>query len=163
MSCDVGKATEGLENELWRRWSDGNIGEWAELHLCQSSFSNPSVALPTSQLIHKLSVASPTSQLILQPFFRLSNDIGSSLTSPGEPPMLQSDVKLFVPIIPYQRRAIICSYYLLGVECYKLFPSSFTYRRVQLLFSISLTYTWNGIFIPNILGLQVKCISIVSH
>ena len=28
MSCDVGKATEGLENELWRRWSDGKFGEW---------------------------------------------------------------------------------------------------------------------------------------
>ena len=23
MNCDVGEATEGLENELWRRWSDG--------------------------------------------------------------------------------------------------------------------------------------------
>ena len=31
MSCDVGKATQGLENELWRRWSDGKVGEWAEL------------------------------------------------------------------------------------------------------------------------------------
>ena len=29
MSCDVGKTTEGLENELWRRWSDGKVGEWA--------------------------------------------------------------------------------------------------------------------------------------
>ena len=28
MSCDIGKATEGLENELWPRWSDGNVGEW---------------------------------------------------------------------------------------------------------------------------------------
>ena len=43
MSCDVGKATEGLENELWCRWSE----------LC--SFSN-------------LPVTSPTPQLILQPF-----------------------------------------------------------------------------------------------
>ena len=51
MSCDVGKATEGLEKELWRRWSDGKVGEWAELHLRYSSFSNPSVALPTSQFI----------------------------------------------------------------------------------------------------------------
>ena len=34
------------------------------------------------------SVASPTSQLILQPFFRLSYVTGSSLTSPGEPPIL---------------------------------------------------------------------------
>ena len=27
MNCDVGEATEGLENELWRRWSDGRVGE----------------------------------------------------------------------------------------------------------------------------------------
>ena len=25
MSCDVGKAAEGLENELWRRWSDVRV------------------------------------------------------------------------------------------------------------------------------------------
>ena len=31
MNCDVGEATKGLENELWRRWSDGKVGEWAEL------------------------------------------------------------------------------------------------------------------------------------
>ena len=31
MSCDVGKATEGLENELWRRWNDEKVGEWALL------------------------------------------------------------------------------------------------------------------------------------
>ena len=29
MSCDVGKVTEGLENELWSRLSDGKVGEWA--------------------------------------------------------------------------------------------------------------------------------------
>ena len=44
------------------------------LYLSHSSFSNPSVA-------------SPTSQLILQPFFHFSYVTGSSLTSPGEPPM----------------------------------------------------------------------------
>ena len=38
------------------------------LHLRHRSFSNPSVALPTLQLILQTSVASPTSQLILQPF-----------------------------------------------------------------------------------------------
>ena len=32
MNCDVGEATEGLENELWYRWSDGKVGEWAEQH-----------------------------------------------------------------------------------------------------------------------------------
>ena len=26
--CDVGEAKEGLENELWRRWSNGRVGEW---------------------------------------------------------------------------------------------------------------------------------------
>ena len=115
MSCDVGKATEGLDNELWRRWSDGKIGEWAELcdnlgcrahsptfpslYLRHSSFSNPSVALPTSQhILHPLhhftfvtahsqtlpslylrhssfsnsSFASPTSQLILEHFRRFT-------------------------------------------------------------------------------------------
>ena len=45
------------------------------LYLRHSSFSNPSVA-------------SPTSQLILQPIFRFSYVTGSSLTSPGEPPMI---------------------------------------------------------------------------
>ena len=29
MSCDVGKATELLENKLWRRWSDGKVREQA--------------------------------------------------------------------------------------------------------------------------------------
>ena len=27
-ACDVGEAKEGLENELWRRWSNGSVGEW---------------------------------------------------------------------------------------------------------------------------------------
>ena len=44
------------------------------LYLHHSSFSNPSVA-------------SPTSQLILQPFFCFSYVTCSSLTSPGKPPM----------------------------------------------------------------------------
>ena len=84
MSCDVGKKTEGLENEVWRRWSDGKVGEWAELivnshsrahsptfpslHLhhssfsnhsvCHSSFSNPSLASPMSQVLHLIHLAS---------------------------------------------------------------------------------------------------------
>ena len=28
-TCDVGETKEGLENELWRRWSNGRVGEWA--------------------------------------------------------------------------------------------------------------------------------------
>ena len=58
---------EELENELWSRWSDGKLRH--------SSFSNPSLA-------------SPTSQLILQPFFCFSYVTGFSPTSPGEPPMI---------------------------------------------------------------------------
>ena len=30
MSCDVGEAAEGLENELWRRWSEYDVGEATE-------------------------------------------------------------------------------------------------------------------------------------
>ena len=92
MSCDVGKATKGLENELWRRWSDkgwrmskahsyshskAHSPTFPSLHLRHNSFSNPSVALPTSQLIlqplflhlrhssfSNPSFASPTSQVL---------------------------------------------------------------------------------------------------
>ena len=28
-ACDVGEAKEGLEYELWRKWSNGRVGEWA--------------------------------------------------------------------------------------------------------------------------------------
>ena len=88
-ACDVGEVKEGLENELCRRWSNERVGEWAlqnftyvttlsptlpSLYLHYSSFFNPSIT-------------SPTSQLILQPFFRFSYVASSSLNSPGEPPM----------------------------------------------------------------------------
>ena len=57
MSCEVGKATEVLENELilqpFRRFTyvTAHSTMLPSLHLRNSSFSNPSVALPTSQLI----------------------------------------------------------------------------------------------------------------
>ena len=62
MNCEVGEATEGLENELWRRkgwrmsFDVGEVtkrleNEQSSLHLRHNSFSKPSVALPTSQLI----------------------------------------------------------------------------------------------------------------
>ena len=110
MSCDVGEVTERLENqnELWRRWSDWKIGEWAlfilqsfshftyvtahsdspiflSLHVRHNSVSNPSVA-------------SPTSQLILQPFFCLSYITGFSLTLPGEPPMWYTQYYSVTPL-----------------------------------------------------------------
>ena len=111
---DVEEAKEGLENELWRRWTNGRIWEWALTYVKLCSFSKLSITSPTSQLIlqpfrrfthvtvhsptlpslclrhssfSNLSVASPSSQLILQPIFRFSYFTGSSLTSPGEPPM----------------------------------------------------------------------------
>ena len=73
-ACDLGEAKKGFENELWRRWSNGKVGEWAleallilqpfrhftyvpahspilpSVYLRHSSFCNPSVASPTSQL-----------------------------------------------------------------------------------------------------------------
>ena len=85
ISCDVGKATEGLENELWRRWSDkahspnllslptsqlilqpfrcftyviAHFPTLFSLLLCHSSFSNPSFASPTSQALHLRHLAS---------------------------------------------------------------------------------------------------------
>ena len=72
MSCDVGKAAEGLENE-------SHSPTLTSLHLRHSSFSNPSATLPTSQLI-------------LQPFRCFTYIIGTSLTSPGELPIPYDDV-----------------------------------------------------------------------
>ena len=94
---DVGEAKEGLENELWCRWSNrrAHSPTFPSLHLRHNSFSNLSVTSPTSQLINQPFrrftyvtahsptfpslhlrhnsltnpfVALPTSQLILQPF-----------------------------------------------------------------------------------------------
>ena len=50
MNCDVGKAAEGLENELWCE-AEPHSPNLTLLHLRHSSFSNPSTALPTSQFI----------------------------------------------------------------------------------------------------------------
>ena len=93
-TCNVREAKEELENELWCKWSNRRVAKLIlqplrhftyvaansptlqSLYLHHSSFSNPSVA-------------SPTSQFILQPFFCFSYVTSSSLNSPGEPPMLQ--------------------------------------------------------------------------
>ena len=61
---------------------------FSSLHLRHRSFSNPSVAYLCHSSFSNPSVVSPTSQLILKPFFRFSYITGSSLTSPGEPPMV---------------------------------------------------------------------------
>ena len=83
-SCDVREAKEGLENELCSflklchfTYVSAHSPTLPSLYLRHSSYSNPSVA-------------SPTSQFILQPFFRFSYVTRFSLTSPGEPPMLDS-------------------------------------------------------------------------
>ena len=67
MSCDVGEAIQGLDNE-------SISPALTSLHLRHSSFSNPSAALPTSQLI-------------LQPLRWFTYVVGTSRTSSGEPPM----------------------------------------------------------------------------
>ena len=72
MSCDVGEVTERLENELC--YITTHSPTLPSLYLRHRSFSNPSVA-------------SPTSQLILQPFFRFSYVTSSSHNTHGEPPM----------------------------------------------------------------------------
>ena len=100
MSCDVGEATEELILQPFRHFTyvTAHSPNIPSLYLRHSSFSKPSVALPTSQLIlqtfrhltyvtahspnlpslylrhssfSKPSVTSPTSQLILQPFIAL--------------------------------------------------------------------------------------------
>ena len=79
-ACGVGKAKEGLENKLILQpfghftYVTAHSSTLPSLYLHHSSFSNPSVA-------------SPTSQFILQPFFRFSYVTSSSLNSPGEPSM----------------------------------------------------------------------------
>ena len=66
LSCDVGKSTEGLENELWRRWSDGKAHSptLPSLYQRHSLSSNPSVTSPTSSSFSNPSFASPTSQAL---------------------------------------------------------------------------------------------------
>ena len=80
-SCDVGKATEGLENELYLRTTHSPM-----LHLCHSSFSNPSFASPMSQDFHLRHLASRActllALLILQAFCRFTYITAHSPTLP---------------------------------------------------------------------------------
>ena len=104
--------------------SSAHFPSFPSLHQRHSSFSKPSIGLPTSQLcsFSKPSVTSPTSQLILQtfrrftyltahspilplrhirhrsfsnPFFRFLYVTDSSLTSPSEPPMSGTFLRAF--------------------------------------------------------------------
>ena len=112
------------------------------LLLRHNSFSNPSIALPTSQLIlqpfrcstyvtvhsptllslflrhnsfSNPSIASPTSQFILQPFFCFSCITSSSLNSPGEPPMdYRTNNVLLLLFIQFFTICLMCSLYLVS-------------------------------------------------
>ena len=83
-ACDAGEAKEGLENQLWRRWSNGRVGEWAFRHFTYVTAHCPT--LPSLYLRHSSfsnpSVYSPTSQLILQPFRRFTYVTAHSPTLP---------------------------------------------------------------------------------
>ena len=127
MNCDVGEVTKSWKMSRAHSYSRTRSPTFPSLHLRHRSLSNPSVALPTSQLILQSfrrftfmtahspnfpslhlrhnsfsnpSVASPTSQFILQPLFRFSNVTSSSVNSPGEPPMLLAHRK--GPCLPQQ-------------------------------------------------------------
>ena len=98
-TCDVGEATEGLQNELWHMWSDGRVGEWADphssnpfcrftyvtdhsptlplLHLRYSSFSKPCVASPMSQELHLRHLVSRTC-CAGEPDILMTTDSGTS-------------------------------------------------------------------------------------
>ena len=72
-ACDVGEAEEELENDLWPfhgfTYITAHSPTLSLLHLRHSSFSNPSIA-------------SPTSQLILQPFHHITYITAHSPTLP---------------------------------------------------------------------------------
>ena len=83
---------ESLENqsELWRRWGDWKLGEWAELYTVRHTQWSGAHS-PNFQSLHlrhssfwfsKLSVTSPTSQIILQPFPRFTYVTNHSPTLP---------------------------------------------------------------------------------
>ena len=100
MSCDVGEVTERLENvqsSYIHTYSRAHSSTFLSLHLTHNSFSNPSVALPMSQLILQpfccftyVTVHSPTllslllhHMLILQSFCHFTYVTTHSLTLPS--------------------------------------------------------------------------------
>ena len=76
MNCDVDETTEGLENELWRRQSDGRVGS--------CNVGEVTVRLENKQSSSfNLSVTSPSSQFIFQPFRRFTYVTAHSPTLPS--------------------------------------------------------------------------------
>ena len=88
MSCDVGEVTERLENEQSHRYRDIQQSSFFNLYRHFTYATTHSPTLPSLYLCHSSfsnsSVASPTSQFILQPFFRFSY-VTSSAHSPTFP------------------------------------------------------------------------------
>ena len=72
MTCDIGEETEGLGNE-----AEPHSPTLLLLHQHHSSFSNPSIS-------------SPMSQVILQPFQCFTYFTSTSPTSHDEPPMISN-------------------------------------------------------------------------
>ena len=104
MSCDVGEVTKVGEWALLLcyKLEHGRLARWIKWRACDAEFilqpflhftyiTTHSPTLPSLYLRHSSfsnpSVVLPTSQFILQPFFRFSYVTSSSLNSPGEPPM----------------------------------------------------------------------------
>ena len=85
MSCDVGKAREGLENELWRRWSDWKAWKMSSTHWRMSCDVGKEREGLENELWRRWSdwKALPTSQLILQPIrcFTYATDHSPTLLS----------------------------------------------------------------------------------
>ena len=86
MKCVDCQAVCGLRCGTADEFQSPHSSTFLSLHLRHNSFSNPSVALPTSQLI----------LLLIFCFFYVT---GSSLTSPGEPPMPLNSLSPSVTLI----------------------------------------------------------------
>ena len=89
------------------------------LYLRHSSFSIPSAA-------------SPTSQFILQPFFRFSYVTSSSLNSPGEPPMVESDKCTSLNKVNLEKFVVHC------------FRKKYKYNNVELNFNTAYLYYFSA-------------------
>ena len=99
-SCEVGVAKEGLENELWRRWSNGRVGEWVvTLGKAREGLENDLWRRWSDGKLgeSEWAVTSPTSQLglILQAFRHFTYVTAHSPTLPSLYLMSQLILKPF--------------------------------------------------------------------
>ena len=108
-TCDVREAKGGLDLLILQpfchfTYFTTNSPTLPSLYLRHSSFSNPSVALPTPQFI-------------LQPFFRFSYVTSPSLNFPDEPPMtVMSENKLWLYRVlqEFMKRCQLSEHYSTG-------------------------------------------------